>query len=216
MRTYIAPIGYDSTRVTRPILSQGIEDETQIELLIPNTTTDDNRGTQAIDDVQRLVEQIEPSVEIGTTEVPHEDFETAIEICGSLIDDAEGEIIVVFGGGARDIFLPLTVATLSRTDAIDASFQFSDLDGEVRERSLPDLTANVPPKTCSTLGTIDDLNGPSSLTAITDAVDISKSTVTRHVKLLEEHGLVMSETHGKTKVVELTPTGRLLLSRNQS
>ncbi|MDL0118317.1 hypothetical protein PNQ29_08490 [Halobacterium salinarum] len=103
MRTYIAPIGYDSTRVTRPILSQGIARDTHIELLIPTTTTDDSRGAQAIDDVRRMVEQIEPNVDIETTEVSHDDFEAAIEACGSLIDSADGEVVVIFGGGARDI-----------------------------------------------------------------------------------------------------------------
>ncbi|MFD1600480.1 CRISPR-associated CARF protein Csa3 [Halobellus rarus] len=213
MRTYIAPIGYDSTRVTRPILSQGIERDTHIDLLIPTTTTDDSRGAQAIDDVRRMVEQIEPNVDVGTTEVPHDDFEAAIEACGSLIDDANGEVVVVFGGGARDIFLPLTVAALSRTHQIHASYQFSDIDGEVRERSLPNLTANAPAQTRSTLEAISTLEEPVSLTAVTDAVDVSKSTITRHVKVLERQGLVTSETHGKTKVVELTTTGRLLLSR---
>ncbi|WP_049904844.1 CRISPR-associated CARF protein Csa3 [Haloferax gibbonsii] len=216
MRSYIAPIGYDSTRVTRPILSQGIERNTHIDLLIPTTTTDDSRGTQAINDVRRMIEQIEPSVDIETTEIPHDDFEVAIQICGTLIDAANGEVVVIFGGGARDIFLPLTVAALSRTHHIHASYQFSDIDGEVRERTLPDLTANAPAQTEPTLETIVTLDTPVSLTEITEAMDVSKSTITRHVKLLERQGLVTSETHGKTKVVELTTTGRILISRTRS
>lgn len=213
MRTYIAPIGYDSKRVTRPILSQGIEQDTIIHLLNPATTSDGSRSEQAIDDVQRIVEQIEPSVEIETTGVPHDDFEAAIGICGSLIDNASGDVTVIFGGGARDIFLPLTVAALSRVDQVQSSHQFSDINGEVREISLPDLTANAPKQTRSTLEAISTLDTPVSLTTLTDAVDVSKSTVTRHVKLLERQNLVTSETHGKTKVVDLTPTGRLLVTR---
>ncbi len=216
MRSYIAPIGYDSTRVTRPILSQGIGRDTHIDLLIPTTTTDDSRSTQAINDVRRMVEQIEPNVDIETTKIPHDDFEAAIQTCGSLIDAAVGEVVVIFGGGARDIFLPLTVAALSQTHHIHASYQFSDIDGEVRERILPDLTANAPAQTESTLETIDTFDTPVSLTEITDAMDVSKSTITRHVKLLERQGLVTSETHGKTKVVELATTGRILLSRKDS
>lgn len=213
MRTYIAPIGYDSTRVTRPILSQGIERDTCIDLLIPTHSTDDSRSEQAIDDVHRMVEQIEPDISIEISEISHDDFEEAIETCGSVVDSADGEVVVVFGGGARDIFLPLTVAALSRTCQIHASYRFSDIDGKVREQPLPDLTANAPGQTQSTFVIINALNTPVSLTAITDAADVSKSTVTRHVKLLERQGLVTSETHGKTKVVELTTTGRLLTSR---
>jgi len=213
MRTFIAPIGYDSTRVTRPILSQGIERDTRIDLLIPITTTDDSRGAQAIDDVRRMIEQIEPDIDIETTEIPHDDLEEATETCSSVIDSADGEVDIIFGGGARDIFLPLTVAAVSRTHQIHASYQFSDIDGKVRERPLPDLTANAPAQTQSTFVTIGALDTPVSLTAITDAADVSKSTITRHVRLLERQGLVKSETHGKTKVVELTITGRLLISR---
>lgn len=216
MRSYIAPIGYDSTRVTRPILSQGIERDTHIDLLVPTTTTDDSRGAQAIDDVRRMIEQIEPNVDIETTQIPHDDFEAATQRCGSLIDAAAGEVVVIFGGGARDIFLPLSVAALSRTHQIHASYQFSDIDGQVRERILPDLTANAPAQTESTLETIATLDTPTSLTDITEAMDVSKSTITRHVKLLERQGLVTSETHGKSKVVELTTTGRSLISRTRS
>lgn len=215
MRTYIAPLGYDSARVTRPILSQGIERETHIELLVPTSSTDNNRSEQAIGDVRRMVEQIEPKIELQKTAVPHDDFETAIKLCGSLIDEADGEVVVIFGGGARDIFLPLTVAALSRTDQIHSSYQFSDIDGEVRERTLPDLTANAPAQTQSTLETTSELDTPVSLTAITDAANVSKSTITRHVKILERQGLVTSKTHGKTKVVELTTTGKLLISRKE-
>lgn len=211
MRTYISPIGYDSTRVTRPILGQGIERNTCIELLIPIRSTDDSRNSQAINDVRRMVEQIEPDIDIKTTEISHDDFEDAIRTCTSVIDSADGKVIIVFGGGARDIFLPLAVATLSRTHKIHASYQFSDIDGKVREQPLPDLTANSPSQAQPTLVTISTLDTPVSLTAITDAADVSKSTVTRHVKLLERQGLVTSKTHGKTKVVKLTMTGRLLI-----
>ena len=160
-----------------------------------------------------MVKQIEPEINIETTEISHDDFEEAIETCGSVIDSADGEVVVIFGGGARDIFLPLTVAALSRTHQIHASYQFSDIDGKVREQPLPDLTANAPAQTQSTFVTISALDTPVSLTTITDAANVSKSTVTRHVKLLERQGLVTSETHGKTKVIELTMTGRLLIPR---
>lgn len=212
MRSYIAPIGYDSTRVTRPILGQGIGRDTHIDLLVPPTTTDDSRGGQAINDVRRMIEQIEPTVDLDTTEIPHDKFEAAVNTCRSLIEAATGEVVVIFGGGARDIFLPLTVAALSRTQHIHASYQFSDIDGEVRERTLPDLTANAPGQTESTLQTIDTLDTPVSLTEITDATNVSKSTITRHVNLLERQGFLTSETHGKRKIVELTATGRILTS----
>lgn len=212
MRTYIGPIGYDSTRVTRPILSQGIERDTYINLLVPTSAMDDSRSAQAIDDVRRMIEQIEPTVEIETIRVAFDDFESAIKTCGSTIDSAEGEIIIIFGGGARDIFLPLTIAALSRTNQIHASYQFSDIDGQVRKKNLPDITANISAQTEGTLNTIKNIDTPASLTEVTDNLGVSKSTVTRHVKVLEQQGLLTSETHGKTKIVDITLTGRILVA----
>jgi len=215
VKSYIAPIGYDSTRVTRPILNQGVEQDTKIELLVPTTAAEDSRGNQAINDVRQIIEQIEPKIVVQTTTVPYDDFEAAIEVCDSTIADAEGEIIVIFGGGPRDIFLPLTIASLFRKDQIHSSYQFSDIDGQVRERTLPNLITDIPTETEGTLEAIYDLKPPASLTEITDALDISKSTVTRHVKLFEQQGVVTTETQGKTKVVQLTLTGRLLVKRTQ-
>jgi hypothetical protein len=46
-----------------------------------------------------------------------------------------------FGGDARDVFLSLTVAVLSRLNAITTELQFSDVNGGVSEIDVPNLTA---------------------------------------------------------------------------
>jgi len=55
MTIYLSPVGYDSTRVTRPILSEGINDGDRIVLLRPEGPDNDARALEAIEDIERMV-----------------------------------------------------------------------------------------------------------------------------------------------------------------
>lgn len=50
-----------------------------------------------------------------------------------MIRSAEGLIIVSLSGGARDVLLPLTVATMAHEQSIESTLGYSDIDGQVRE-----------------------------------------------------------------------------------
>lgn len=216
MRTYVSPLGYDSKRVTRPVLSNGLDTDDALVLLRPRTESDDNRAKQAVTDVEQMVSQIEPDVTISVESVPHEDFDAAVLRCSDVLQAADGTVVVNFGGGARDVFLPFATAALTHTDAVDVVLSFSDIDGEVRPLQLPALTASVPSNTWNTLDAIDGLDGTASIPALTDETDLAKSTVTRHVNELEDVGVVSTRQEGKTKHVELAITGKLQLRANQS
>jgi DNA-binding transcriptional ArsR family regulator len=45
--------------------------------------------------------------------------------------------------------------------------------------------------------------GPQSIVALTDAVDVSRQAVTKHLVALEEAGLVRSEKAGRERIWEL-------------
>lgn len=216
MRTYIAPIGYDSTRVTRPVLSRGLDNDDMVVLLRPATETDDNRATGAITDVERMLEEIEPDVTTTVERISHDDFPAATIACSDLIRAADGEIVAVLGGGARDVLLPFVIATLVHTPLLDTVLTFSDIDGQVREWNLPALTADVPAKTRATLATIAQAENEISIPDLTDQTGQAKSTVTRHVQRLDENEVVSTWTDGKTKYVRVSLTGRLLLRSENS
>ncbi|WP_417750568.1 hypothetical protein [Salinibaculum rarum] len=72
MTVYISPIGYDSTRITRPILSEGIDKGDQIVLLRPDGEESDKRAAEAIEDVERMVQQIQPDVKVTYVFSPDE------------------------------------------------------------------------------------------------------------------------------------------------
>lgn len=211
MRTYVSTLGYDSKRVTRPVLSNGLDTDDVLVLLRPRTDTDDNRAAQAITDVEQLVSQIEPDVTVSVETIPYAEFPAAVRRCSDILRAADGTVVVNLAGGARDVFLPVATAALAHTELIDTVLSFSDIDGEVRPLQLPALTASIPSNTWNTLAAIDRFDGPTSIPALTAELDVAKSTVTRHVTALEDAGAVVTRQAGKTKHVELTLTGDLHL-----
>jgi len=209
VRTYIAPIGYNSTSVTRPvILSRGVEEGDRVVLLRPDGERDD-RAAEAIEDVEGLLREIEPKVALTVEEVPRS-FDSCVLACRDYIDAAEGRCVVSLGGGARDILLPFSVAVLTRSDRVDDVLFFSDLDGSVEEWSLPRLTANVSEPARETLTSVV-ARGEVTLPELTDQLGASKSTITRHIEELNAEGAVESQRQGKVKHVWPTLTGRLLV-----
>lgn len=211
MRTYISPIGYNSTSVTRPVLSRGIDSGDTIVLLRPASESDDSRATEAVSDVERMVTEIEPAVSLTVERIPHDDLPSAVIRCSDVIQAAEPDRIVNLGGGARDILLPFTIATLAHATRIDTVLFFSDIDGSAREWDLPLLTETPSSRACNTLSTIAAYDNDTTIPELTETLDRSKSTITRHVNELEELGAVETWREGKTKHVRSTLTGELLI-----
>lgn len=211
MRTYLSPIGYNTTSVTRVLLSRGIEAGDTVVLLRPASDTDNGRGKEAITDVTRMLEEIEPDLSVEVERIPHEQFPTAVLTCSNLLRAAEGHVIVNLGGGARDILLPFTIAVLAHASQIDTALMFSDIDGQVREWELPLLTADISRSTQETLERIANSDDSMTVPQLDEQMSTAKSTITRHVSLLDESGLVQTWIDGKTKHTQITLTGKLLL-----
>ncbi len=209
MRTYLATVGFDSRRVTRPTLNYGVDEGDQVVLIRPDAEPDD-RATEAINDVQNLLAEVEPDVGFSTVEIVHESLEAAVLESVDLLRAADGERVVCLGGGARDVLLPMTIATLTARPLVDTVLFFSDLSGEVRRWHLPALSPTVPDNVGRTFAAISDNDGWTDLSTIAEQVDAAKSTVTRHVNELETQELVESRTNGRHKQVRLSFSGKLL------
>jgi len=212
MRTYLAPIGYNSTSVTRVVLSHGLDTGDRVVLLRPEAESDGSRATEAIQDVERMLGEVEPEVELTVERITHDDYATALLECSEVLRDADGERVVNLGGGARDILLPFTTVALAHASELHTVLFFSDIDGKVREWELPALTASPQEPAWETLETIDELGGRTTIPELTDATGNSKSTVTRHVDDLDTNRLVETQREGKLKRVTIRRGGRLLLN----
>ncbi len=210
MRTYLSTIGFNSTSVTRPLLSHGINPGDEVVLIRP-TQESDTRAEEAIGDVERLLQEIEPEVSFTIEQITHDDFSTALLECSDLIWAAKGDRIVSLGGGARDVLLPFAIAATTHVRLLSTVFFFSDLDGGIREWSLPRLTAPIQETTVPTLRAIVNVESGISIPDLTNRTGSSKSTVTRHVTALADENAIETWTEGKTKFAKATITGHLLL-----
>lgn len=212
MTTYVSPIGFNTTSVTRTLLDYGIEGEDTVILVRPATETDHNRATEAVADVERLLQEIEPQISVAVRRIPHDDFETAVMMCSELIRTASGEVVVSLSGGARDVLLPLTVATMAHHDKIESTLGYSDIDGQVREWMLPDITVTPSEGAHQTLTAIGGHGSEISIPDLTDRSESAKSTITRRVNTLETDGLVRARIEDRIKYVSITFSGQLLLA----
>lgn len=212
MRTYVSPIGYDTRRVTQPVTDAGISGDDEILLVRPGDEGSTERASQTITDVEQLLQKIEPGCEIRVERVGTDSFEETVRDCCQVLGsvERERELCVPLSGGARDVLLPLTVATLVYARRVDTTLFFSDLSGEVREWSIPELATNIPDRALDTFTALVRVDGWLTLSALTAKTDHSKSTVIRHVKDLEAAGVVQSDTSEKAKRVRVTFTGELL------
>ena len=212
MRTYVSPIGYDTRRVTRPVVKTGLGTEDTVIMLRPDEESDTERANRAIADVETLLQEFEAAADHTVKRVSTEDFETTIWDCCAVIESVpnDSETIVSLGGGARDILLPLTIASLVLSHRVDRALFFSDIDQDVRPLSLPELTTRVPERTHDTFEAIVRESEWQTLTSIAEQTGQSKSTVIRHVNDLEEVSVVESDTSGKAKRVKISFSGELL------
>ena len=210
MQTFVGPIGYDSTRVTRPVLRHGVSDGDQVRLLHPARPDEDEdaRAQEAITEVERMIGELEPTVTVSSLPTPTAPFAETFGHCLDALDAAKDELVAILGGGVREIYFPLGLATLARRDRVTTVLQYGGLDGSVREINLPPLGVTLPDSVETTLAA--SINAErASLADLARDVDASKSSVARHVDRLTNADFVSTAYEGKAKVVEPTERGCL-------
>lgn len=206
-------MGFHETRVTRPLLRNDLSDGDQVVLLRPDSESDSDRGQEAVAHVEDMLLEIAPGASVDVELIEHGSFETAVLQCCDVLEAAQGDLVVNFGGGAREIFLPLTIAAVLHAPSIEKTIQYTDIGQDLRSISLPNLCADVSPETVDTLRAIDDLGPDVSIPDLEEYLSTSKSTVSRHVGQLQTDELVETSTRGQTKHATITLGGRLHLRR---
>lgn len=211
MRTYVCTFGYDSRRVTRPVISNGLDSGDRLVLVCPAADDEDDQSNEGLTEIRQTTRQIDSDIDVETVGLPATDFTAAVRGSLDTLAAADGDLIVVFGGGAREIFLPFAVAVLTQRESITETLQYADTDGVVREPSLPDLVSPIPEAARPTLELVDELDGETTLPDLAAASDNSKSTIGRHLDELEAADAVSTSNETQTRLVELTLSGELRL-----
>lgn len=184
-------------------------------LLRPADDKADSRAQEAVDDLERMVTQVQPQVSVENRYVTHDEFETAVVECSDIITKITDSLVVNLGGGPREIYLPLVTAILAHPNATKKVLQFSDLDDSVRQIELPRITGGVSQPALETRRSVVMTDAGIGIPDLADRVDKAKSTVSRHIRELEEAGAVRTEIHGKTKVIIPTVSGKLRARMDQ-
>lgn len=210
MRTYLAPLGFDSRRVVRPVLSEGLDDGNRVVLLQPTNSSE--RAEEAFEEVEKILTQVVPTLDLRTEHLPYTDFVETTLSCVDLIQAAEEEVIVILGGGAREILLPLTVATFTSSNHIDTVLQIGDINTSVRRIPQLNLRGDISDAEATLLADTADLDTPLSISDIANELDKSKSTIARHTNSLESNYFVETSKEGREKLVHLTDSGRIFLA----
>ena len=221
MKTYISPLGFDTTHIISLIVKHGIEKHDRILLLRPIAS--DSRADRAVEDIRDLTTKIDSAISLDVVEVDHHDFGAMILSLMDLISSAappgmsgmtdmtDSKIIVNLSGGPRDILVALTVASMALSDSIYKTTNWSDIDRELREIELPHI-ARTPDEKMRQI--LDDIlkHAPTTLTAIAARLGISESTISRScAKLADIHAIKITPI-GRNKQITLTLSGSVLLS----
>jgi CRISPR-associated protein Csa3 len=211
MKTFILPVGHDTRRVTRPIISHGIDAQDRVVLVRPKTDTsetDESRSSQAIADIRDFLHEIEPKAAIDTDHVSRHTWTDTIVACSDLIRAARNPVLGLCGG-PRDVLLPMTVAGVIHANDLEFAYVFSDIDQSVDTWTLPILSPSIPAVTQETLGALHEF-GPCSLSELAECTGASKSTCGRHLDTLEDIGIVDSWSEGKHKYARINESARVL------
>lgn len=212
MRTYVSTLGFHETRVTRPVIKHGIDDGDRVILVRPASEGNTDRAQDAVGYVEDMIEEIAPGASVTTERVETSDFTTTVLQCNDVLNavDDGRELVVNFGGGAREVLLPLMIAAVLHAPNVDDAFQYTDVDQEVRTVSIPHLTTQIPRSAIDTFELIAEFNGDIALPELARKSDQSKSTVSRHVEDLTNAEVVDTRFENNTKYVGISQTGRLL------
>lgn len=209
MKTYVSLLGFDTSQFFSLIVKYGIEKNDRIILIRPKDESD-NRGQKAVRDVENMSGQIDSSIKVDVYGVNHHDFDSMLLFMVDLFGNIEGEIVANISGGPRDIFLAFSIACLSQSGRISKVTNYSDVDRELREISLPNIVNSIEVKLKTLLEDIIN-HEPTTASEISNRLQISESTVSRNLGKLRDLKAISVVHEGKTKYLSTTTTGKIFL-----
>lgn len=209
MKTYVSLIGFDTSQFFSLIVKYGIEKNDRIILIRPQKETNE-RGQEAVRQVEDLVKKIDKSIKVDVHKVNYLDFNEMLLSIIDLLESIETEVIANISGGSRDILLAFSIACLTKTRKISKVTNRSDIDQELREISLPYIVHGLDEKLNILLEDIVK-HEPTIASEIADRLQISESTISRNLNKLKDLKAIDVNSKGKTNYISTTTTGKIFL-----
>lgn len=213
MKTYVSLLGFDTSQFFTLIVKYGIEKNDRIVLIKPQDESD-RRGQKAVREIEDIAAKIDISFKVNVHKVNHLDFDSMLLSMIGLLDNLEGEIIANISGGSRDVLLAFSIACMTKAEKISKVTNYSDIDHELREISLPHIVYGLDEKLNMLLKDIAK-NEPTIASEIADRLQISESTISRNLNKLKDLKAVDVDSKGKIKYISTTTTGKIFLKINK-
>lgn len=213
MKTYVSLLGFDTSQFFTLIVKYGIEKNDRIVLIKPQEESD-RRGQKAVREIEDIAAKIDISFKVNVHKVNHLDFDSMLLSMIGLLDNLEGEIIANISGGSRDVLLAFSIACMTKAEKISKVTNYSDIDHELREISLPHIVYGLDEKLNMLLKDIAK-NEPTIASEIADRLQISESTISRNLNKLKDLKAIDVDSKGKIKYISTTTTGKIFLKINK-
>ena len=219
MRTYLSPLGFDTSHVISLIVRCGIERGDRICLIRPEFGKD-ARADRAIDAVREMSQKISGDISVDVLRVDNRNVETMIL---ALLDEIRastppfhpgGSLIVNLSGGPREVLVALTTATLILAPHIHQCAIFSDIERETGIYKPPRLPFSIDERALQILADVDAHN-PTSISEIARRVQVSESTVSRVCAKLASRELIHVQQEKQSRVVTLQFSGKIMLKAEE-
>jgi CRISPR-associated protein Csa3 len=136
MKTYISLLGSDTSQFFSLIVKYGIEKNDKI-VLIKSQDECNEYEQRAVREIEDITKKIDKSIKVDVYKVNCLDFDSMLLSIIDLLDNTETEIFADISGGQRDIFLAFSIACMTNLEKISKITNYSDMDHELREISLP-------------------------------------------------------------------------------
>jgi CRISPR-associated protein Csa3 len=214
MKTYISPLGFDTSHILSLIVKYGITAEDEVIILMSNTL--DERAESAYKSVTELIYTIDNRITIKRVLLDHSDFTGMILTCNGIIkgilkDNPRTSIIVNLSGGPREILVALTITSISYAQKISCFTSYSDVSRQLSEIDLPHFTSSLQDRELEVLRDIKGF-GPTSIADISQRLHISESSISRYCTRLLSNKLIDMTAKGKSKLAKIRPSAEVLLS----
>lgn len=216
MKTYISPIGFDTSHIFSLLIRFGIESHDKVIVIRPRK--EDERSIRAIEELSELVRKIANDIVVVVEVVNHLDYTDTLYQCLNIIAKTSKEgglnhkIFVNLSGGPREILIALNTASLALSEKIHLVTSFSDVDRLMNVISLPHIM-NTPKEKEKDILTDIKKYGPTSFAEIASRLHISESTISRQCSKLSGLQWIDVETRGKSKYATITHSGDIMILR---
>lgn len=207
MRQYIATFGFDTRRITRAVIREGVDSGDQIVLLQPTVNFEEEgdeyaaeRATEGTRELIEFFNQIDESIRIVSVPVTCSPLRMALQEVSALVTEparpAEAgipqnaaakdapplgtkavETILCPGGGPRELLFAVTIAAAAHLSHISEVVMHGDLDNGVANVNLPQVNPHISDRVEDTFQALINEISPTR-TQTTETDDDSQSELT--------------------------------------